>query len=150
MKTHLKQALLLGGFYFIVSFLLSFSESPILNTIDNGLFVALLATVLVLTFLKPLNSLENFQSKSPNISTYLISIGWAAYFPVFTFLFGIIYGLFNTSNPMPAVSDPVFDNAIKIIVVVYFAALIISLITATVIILMHSKKFRFPHKAKTK
>lgn len=93
MKTFGKQVLILGGFYFIISYLLFMCNGyffEVLNLICSGILVALL---LVLCFKKEYIFLTNFNNRFIKSANYLQALGCAQYFSIiFITIPGMIYG----------------------------------------------------------
>ena len=93
MKTFGKHVLILGGFYFIISYLLFMCNGyffEVLNLICSGIFIALL---LVLCFKKEYIFLTNFNNRFIKSASYLQALGCAQYFSIiFITIPGMIYG----------------------------------------------------------
>ena len=93
MKTFGKHVLILGGFYFIISYLLFMCNGyffEVLNLICSGIFIALL---LVLCFKKEYIFLTNFNNKFIKSTNYLQALGGTQYFSIiFITIPGMIYG----------------------------------------------------------
>ena len=83
-----KQLLMLGGFYFIVSFVLnSFRDSSLYYVFLVGLLVLFVLTFAWLCYKKSFAFLEKFADKNPKVTNYLNAVGVAQYFSI---LFGIV------------------------------------------------------------
>ena len=93
MKTFGKHVLILGGFYFIISYLLFMCNDyffEVLNLICSGIFVALL---FVLCFKKEYIFLTNFNNRFIKSANYLQALGGTQYFSIiFITIPGMIYG----------------------------------------------------------
>ena len=93
MKTLGKQVLILGGFYFIISYLLFMCNGyffKVLNFIFSVIFITLL---LALCFKKEYIFLTNFNNKFIKSTNYLQALGCAQYFSIiFITIPGMIYG----------------------------------------------------------
>lgn len=93
MKTFGQQVLILGGFYFIISFLFSLGNSIVFNALNMIMFVAFIIFLVVLCFKRKYNFLIGFQNRFRKISNYLLGLGIVQYFEtIFVTIPGIIYG----------------------------------------------------------
>lgn len=93
MKTFGQQVLILGGFYFIISFLFSLGNSIVFNALNMIMFVAFIIFLVVLCCKKRYNFLISFQNRFRKISNYLLGLGIVQYFEtIFVTIPGIIYG----------------------------------------------------------
>lgn len=93
MKTFGQQVLVLGGFYFIVSFLSSLGHGNIFETFDLIMFIIFIFSFIVLCCKKRYNFLISFQNRFRKISNYLLGLGIVQYFEtIFVTIPGIIYG----------------------------------------------------------
>lgn len=93
MKTFGQQVLILGGFYFIISFLFSLGNSIVFNALNMIMFVAFIIFLVVLCFKRKYNFLIGFQNKFIKSSNYLLGLGIVQYFEtIFVTIPGIIYG----------------------------------------------------------
>ncbi len=93
MKTFGQQVLILGGFYFIISFLSYFGSGHIFEALDLIMFIAFIILLIVLCCKRKFNFLINFQNRFWKISNYLSGLGVVQYFEtVFVTIPGIIYG----------------------------------------------------------
>lgn len=93
MKTFGQQVLILGGFYFIISFLFSLGNSIVFNALNMIMFVAFIIFLVVLCFKRKYNFLISFQNRFRKISNYLLGLGIVQYFEtIFVTIPGIIYG----------------------------------------------------------
>jgi len=89
LKKALIQALILGGFYFVISSLFIFL-SNILGTVFALVFPFFVALVIILAFFKPIPKIVTFNDKHPNITLLLSVIGVYAYAYFTLNLYGII------------------------------------------------------------
>ena len=97
MKTFLKQFLLIGGFYFVISLILNFFQAKIADILDNIISFAALAIIVILCFKKSYDFLIIFQDKNPKTSLYLMGIGGVNFIGILLFgIFGAIDGYKST------------------------------------------------------
>lgn len=93
MKTFGRQILILGGFYFIISFLLSLGSGVIFEMLNMTMFAAFIILFAVLCFKRKYDFLTRFQNKFVKSSNYLFGLGVVQYFEIlFIILPGIVYG----------------------------------------------------------
>jgi len=78
MKTFGKQALTLGGFYFIISSLCSLAS----GMLEMILFIGFIVMLIVLCFKKKYDFLIRFQDKFVKTTNYLVALGIAQYFSI--------------------------------------------------------------------
>ncbi len=87
----INQLLMLGGFYFILSFVLnSFRSSSLYYVFLISLFVLFVLAFAWICYRKRLAFLENFAEKNPKVTNYLKAVGVTQYFNIF---FGLIPSL---------------------------------------------------------
>lgn len=88
MKKLINQLLMLGGFYFIVSFVLnSFRNSAFYYGALITFFALFVVAFIWLCYRKNFPFLEKFADKNPKTTNYLKAVGVAQYFTIF---FGMI------------------------------------------------------------
>jgi len=93
MKTFGQQVLVLGGFYFIISFLSSLGSGNIFEALDLIMFITFIFLLIVLCCKRRYNFLINSQNRFWKISNYLLGLGVVQYFEtIFVTIPGIIYG----------------------------------------------------------
>ncbi len=93
MKTFGQQVLVLGGFYFIISFLSSLGNGNIFEIFDLIMFITFICLLIILCCKRRYNFLINFQNRFRKISNYLLGLGIVQYFEtIFVTIPGIIYG----------------------------------------------------------
>lgn len=98
MKTFGQQVLILGGFYFIISFLFSLGNSVVFEVLNMATFAAFIILFAVLCFKRKYDFLTCFQNKFVKSSNYLFGLGIVQYFEIFFItLPGIVYG-YQTSK----------------------------------------------------
>lgn len=133
MKTLGQHLLILGGFYFIISFLLNFGKGSffdILNMIALAIFVIMF---LILCFKKRFMFFSRFQERFFRTTNYLLALGILEYFSiVFAIIPGAIYG-YNAALAQYNGSEfySVIPQYLYYISYVYLGFLILALIWAT-------------------
>ena len=80
MSTYWKQTLWIGGIYWVVSLMFSWSDILALNLLDVCLSVFLLFFMIPMNWLKPIKKIDEAMHKSPIMSTFLVAVGWVPYF----------------------------------------------------------------------
>lgn len=83
MSKSFNQFLMLGGFYFILSFVLNTWHNDFSRFMSLLLLGVLLLSVVVLCFKKNFVFLEKFELNNLKISNYLKAVGVAQYFNIF-------------------------------------------------------------------
>lgn len=97
MKNFIYQFLMLGGFYFIISFICSLFDNNLFNIVVECLFFLLVVMLVVLCFKRHFIFLQKMQDKYVRISYYLIALGAIEYFVVlFSMIPGVVYGYYAT------------------------------------------------------
>lgn len=108
MKTFGQQVLVLGGFYFIVSFLSSLGHGNIFETFDLIMFIIFIFSFIVLCFKRKYDFLTCFQNKFAKSSIYLFGLGVVQYFEtIFVTIPGIIYGYKATEAQYNGLEAPI-------------------------------------------
>ena len=115
------QLLMLSGFYFILSFVLSTWKSNVFYYLSLVLFGVLVVLIILLCWKKNFSFLEKFDNNSPKVSNYLKAVGVAQYFDIF---FGMIPSMFVNTQP----EVPVYFRYASM---VYLLVLLVSLVYAT-------------------
>lgn len=93
MKTFGEHVLILGGFYFIISFLLSLGNGVVFDAFQGIMFIAFIILLVVLCFKRKYNFLIHFRNQFVKSSKYLLGLGIVQYFEIiFITIPGIIYG----------------------------------------------------------
>lgn len=133
MKTFGQQVLVLGGFYFIVSFLSSLGHSNIFETFDLIMFIIFIFSFIVLCCKKRYNFLISFQNRFRKISNYLLGLGIVQYFEtIFVTIPGIIYGYTVSQEQYNGLEIPVApEGYLQITSYVYWFLLFSVLILIT-------------------
>ena len=131
MKTFGQQVLILGGFYFIISFLSSLSLGSVLFNIIS--FVIFIIMLIVLCIKRKYNFLLCFQNKFTKSSNYLLGLGIVQYFEIiFITLPGIVYGYKATEAEYNGTELPAVPlEYVPIISYIYWIILGFVLILAT-------------------
>ena len=93
MKNLLHQILMLGGIYFIISFMLSFTENIIVDMLYAGALVIFIILFIILCFKKGFVFLNKIDENYKKTTNYLVALGYVEYFSIiFGFIPSIIYG----------------------------------------------------------
>ena len=93
MKNLLHQILMLGGIYFIISFMLSFTENIIVDMLYGGVLVIFIILFIILCFKKGFVFLNKIDENYKKTTRYLVALGCVEYFSiVLGFIPSIIYG----------------------------------------------------------
>lgn len=142
MKNFIKQILMFGGIYFIISFLLGFIYENTNNLYDIILLLLFFICFVILCLKRNFVFLQKIEEKLPKISIFLSSFGMVQYFEIFFVTIpGIVYG-YNAAraaynNVEYASIMPLYlDYAIY----VYFSFIILAIIMATYICFAKNKK----------
>lgn len=130
MKTFLQNLLIVGGIYFIISFVVSLLENDI---IDAGLFLIFIIMLVVLCFKKNFRFVENLQNKMPRICNYLKALGAAQLFALcFISIPGMVYGYNAAQAQYQGVEyQSVIPQYLGYAAYIYLAILVIALLFAT-------------------
>lgn len=133
MKTFLKQFLLLGGFYFVISMILNFSETKIANILDNVISFGAVVIIAILCFKKSYDFLTIFQNKYPKISLYMMGIGGVNFIGILTFIiFGAIDGYKSTMAQYNGIDyESLFSKYTGYAIVFFTILLVLVLLWAT-------------------
>ncbi len=133
MKIFLKQFLLLGGFYFVISFLFSFFPGQAVLVLGYILLFSWVVLFVILCFKRSLVFLTNFQNKYPKSSLYLMSLGVIDYAGIvfFTILGGIDGYMTTIAEYKGEEYTGIFSQYGESIFMVYAAASILVLLWAT-------------------
>ncbi len=133
MKTFGQHVLILGGFYFIIFFMLNFFDNMFLQTLSFGILIGLLVMILLLCFKKEFAFISKLQDKYSKSSNYLMALGVAQYFSIiFAFIPGAVYG-YKAANAEYLGIDysSVIPQYLYVVSYIYLAVLILSLGWAT-------------------
>ena len=133
MKTFGQQVLILGGFYFIISFLFSLGNSIVFNALNMIMFVAFIIFLVVLCFKRKYNFLIGFQNKFIKSSNYLLGLGVVQYFEIiFATVPGMFYGYTVSQAQYNGLEIPVAPGGyLQITSYAYWVILFFSLVWAT-------------------
>ena len=132
MKPFIQQSLLLGGFYFFVSYIIGYFAGESARMIELVVITLLLITVIVLAFKKSFSSLAAFWKKFPKISTYLAALGIIKYFSIiFGGIPGAIDGFILASAPDTELYQSYYEAYIPTFIFVYWVVFWCSLFGAT-------------------
>lgn len=140
MKALGQHLLILGGFYFIISFLLNFGKGSffdILNVIALGIFVIMF---LLLCFKRKFMFISRFQERFLKTTNYLLAFGVLEYFSIiFAIIPGAIYG-YNAARAQYNGSEfySVIPQYLYYISYAYWGILILALIWATYVSFIRS------------
>lgn len=93
MKISGKHILILGGFYFIISFLLDLGKGYYFNILEAIAACCFIAMFLCLCFKRKFLFFETFQSRFPKLTNYLLVFGALEYISIaFSVIPGAVYG----------------------------------------------------------
>lgn len=144
MKTFLKQFFLLGGFYFVISLILNFSETKIANILDNTISLVAIVMIVILCFKKSYDFLIRFQNKYPKTSLYVMGIGGVNFIGILLFIiFGAIDGY---ESAMAQYNDQeyksLYSQYIEYVIVFYAILFVFTLLWVTYVnfIMPHIKR----------
>lgn len=132
MKPFIQQSLLLGGFYFFVSYIIGYFAGESARLIELVVITLLLITVIILAFKKSFSSLAAFWKKFPKISTYMAALGIIKYFSIiFGGIPGAIDGFILASAPDMELYQSYYEAYIPTFIFVYWVVFWCSLFGAT-------------------
>lgn len=133
MKTLIKQILMLGGIYFIISFLLDMISEDMNTLYGIILFLIFFICFLVLCFRKRLMFLQKMQEDFPKTSVYLLSLGIVQYFAIFFISIpGMVYGYNAAKASYDGIEYvSVIPLYLTYAIYVYFAFIILAVLWAT-------------------
>ena len=142
MKTLIKQILMLGGIYFIISFLLGSIYENTNNLYDVILLLLFFICFMVLCLKRNFVFLQKIEEKFPKISVYLLSFGIVQYFEIFFITIpSIVYG-YNAAmaayNKAEYIS--IIPSYLGYAIYVYFFFIVLAIIIATYFCLVKNKK----------
>jgi hypothetical protein len=133
MKTFCKQVLIIGGFYFIISYLLFMCKGIFFEVLNLICGVVLLGMLLVLCFKKEYVFLTKFNNKFGKSANYLQALGLAKYFSIiFVAIPGMVYGYKTAMAQYNGEEIPeVPDVYLQVVAYIYWGILLCSLAYAT-------------------
>ncbi len=139
MKTFLRQFLTLGGFYAVISYVLTCLEQEIANII---IFLLLLIMIIFLIFKKSFKILGSFQQKYPRLNFYIMSLGVAEYIGLIIISIpALIYGYNSAFSQYNNVEyDSIIPTYLNYASVVYRIVLITVIAWATYINFIKKQK----------
>lgn len=132
MKPFIREALLLGGFYFFVSYIIAYFAGNSAWLWDLGFITVVLLAVIVLAFKDSFAWLNAFWKRFPKLSIYLAALGFIKYFSI---IFGNIPGkvdghLFATATNVDWYQS-YYEAYIPVYICVFWIVFWIALFTAT-------------------
>lgn len=132
MKPFIREALLLGGFYFFVSYIIAYFAGNSAWLWDLGFITIVLFAVIVLAFKDSFAWLNAFWKRFPKLSLYLAALGFIKYFSI---IFGNIPGkvdghLFATATDVDWYQS-YLEAYIPVYIFVFWVVFWIALFTAT-------------------
>ncbi len=133
MKTFLQNLLIVGGIYFIISFLIPTSENTVAELLDAAFFLIFILTILILAFKKEFKFIKKLHNKMPKICNYLKALGTAQIFALFFIMIpGMIDG-YNTAQAKYNGSEYDSTNQEYLInaAAAFFIILVLALLWAT-------------------
>lgn len=133
MKTFGQQVLILGGFYFIISFLFSLGSGVIFEMLNMTMFVAFIILFAVLCFKRKYDFLTRFQNKFIKSSNYLFGLGVVQYIEIlFITVPGIVYGYKASETQYNGLEAPVTSLAyLQIVSYAYWSILCLAFVFAS-------------------
>ena len=133
MKTLIKQILMLGGIYFIISFLLGSIYENTNNLYDVILLLLFFICFIVLCLKRNFVFLQKTAEKFPKTSVYLLSLGIVQYFEIFFITIpGIVYGYNAAKSSYDGIEYvSVIPLYLTYAIYVYFAFIILAVLSAT-------------------
>lgn len=136
MKNFLVQSFLIGGMLSLISSFLFLIGGDVLEY-TNAIFTLIFVTyVIISVFLPPIKWTKKFKVNYPKTSIYLISFGWTPFATFIIYVAAFIYGYLSVlmSSDIEKL-EAIYSKFLGIAVIIYVLALIISFITATIIVL---------------
>ena len=132
MKPFIREALLLGGFYFFVSYIIAYFAGNSAWLWDLGFITVVLLAVIVLAFRDSFAWLNAFWKRFPKLSIYLAALGFIKYFSI---IFGNIPGkvdghLFATATNVDWYQS-YYEAYIPVYICVFWIVFWVALFTAT-------------------
>ena len=104
MKNLTHKILMLGGIYFIVSFVFSFSENEIGDVLYGGVSIIFIILLIILCFKKNFAFLNKIDENYKKTTRYLVALGMVEYFSI---IFGGIPALIYGYNSAMAIYNDV-------------------------------------------
>lgn len=80
MSNYWKNALIIGGIYWLISVVLYWCGTMATLSTDAIMSVVMLLLLIPLNWLKPIKWIDKLMNKHPLIATFLASVGWVPYF----------------------------------------------------------------------
>ena len=141
MSIYWKQALWLGGVYWIVSLILSYIDTFETYFVDLLLSVLLAIFLIPLNYIKPIKWVDNAMKKLPIVATFLTFVGWVPYLSVVIFLVATIYGFLAIFVGLSSIDSLILDlvTPISVLMVVKTACILFSFILATFFVFVNKK-----------
>ncbi|MBQ8678077.1 MAG: hypothetical protein IJ529_06375 [Alphaproteobacteria bacterium] len=146
MSNYWKQALVIGGIYWVFSLFLywggifgaTYSMWAVIALLADALLaVVLLVFLLPLKWLAPIKRVDNFMHKYPRLATLLASVGWVPYMVAVTFLMALVATLATYTQGNPAVRDSIFSVVDGLTTLRRFAMLLMIVTTLVAVFAMH-------------
>ena len=133
MKTFGQHVLILGGFYFIISFLLNFGKGSFFDILNIIALVVFVIMFLFLCLKREIMFFSRFQERFFKTKNYLLAFGILEYFSIiFAIIPGAVYG-YNAALAQYNGNEfySVIPQYLYYISYVYWGVLILALIWAT-------------------
>ena len=148
----LKNLLILGGIFQIISFLLSISDNDICLLIWGLFFLVFIISAIVFLFRKNVLWTQKIITKHNVLMPFLYAIGWIPYISLPYFIAGMVMGYNGAMAAYNGVEyAPTNPELLGLFLTAYYialgAGLILSLLLATVYVL---RNFYMSHKSSTK
>ena len=127
MKKFIQHALMLVGFYFVVSFFIPYSVNIWLDIVFLTTFVIFVLALITLCFKKRFVFIDKIINKFPRISNFIKALGIAEYFEL-VFIF-IPAGIYGYNQAMALYKGEEYTSIIpKFVAYMYYADLVILIV----------------------
>ena len=148
----LKNLLILGGIFQVISFILSISDNEICLFIWGLFFLAFIISAIVFLFRKNVLWTQKIIKKHNILTPFLYAIGWIPYISLPYFIVGMVMGYNGAMAAYNGVEyAPANPELLGLFLTAYYialgAGLILSLLLATVYVL---RNFYMSHKSTSK
>lgn len=132
MKPFFKEVLLLGGFYYFLSYIIAYFVGENVWIWNVGFITIVLLAVIVLAFKDSFALLRVFWKKFPKLSIYLAAFGFVKYFGI---IFGDVPGIVDGHLFATAINADwykcYYEAYTQVVIVVYWIVFWVALFIAT-------------------